>query len=676
MMKPIVASILGIAALSSVTAVQEFLSVPTYSEVNPGQSVTLLCEVANKGGECRWEKDGTPVGIFPDKYEWAGDLKTGNCSLLILDTSAEYDDGVWQCQVTASNFKLSDSLISDGAEVVVRAPPTSVTLVSKRGEVAPGSSVVTMAGSRLDIKCVTYGGNPVPRLSFSLNGRPVASESSQINTRLASGGWKSSLQLSYIPSKDQDEAELLCHAHQEALVTPLEARSRLSVQFTPTVTSVNANSSELNEGDSLSLHCQVESNPASSIAWKRLSEPGVIIGRGDTLILTNIDLSMNGVYICEAENEVGIGEGRSVAVKTNHAPIIRHVGPSPSLMLLRGQTLRLSCLAEASPAPSYTWVQRTLAGDLVLRSSEVMDTGDLVLEEVSYEDSGEFLCRASNIVGGQPREVLSEPVSVEVRGAPEVRQDGTVQDIILTEGETLDLRLKFCSNPTPVISWRFGQLILDASKSNVEKTDAENNCAVSNLKINEIGMEDAGEYFLAVENEHGHAEQRIVITVVKNIFTREIIIAMVAGSLLTIALVTLVTVTRCRACSSEKVRDVESCGTSTTSDNNKNEKLDSDNESQNIVFNESYEKFESHDVVPDSLDKPRAYRPSYTDLCDFPRSANGGSMRVTNTATVDKMISRYNSNILDHINTINFTQYNNQDNIYYWRQNFDNKIYS
>ena len=53
MMKPIVASILRIAALSSVTAVQEFLSVPTYSEVNPGQSVTLLCEVANKGGECR-----------------------------------------------------------------------------------------------------------------------------------------------------------------------------------------------------------------------------------------------------------------------------------------------------------------------------------------------------------------------------------------------------------------------------------------------------------------------------------------------------------------------------------------------------------------------------------------------------------------------------------------------
>ena len=59
---------------SSVASIQKFLSVPTYSEVNPGEEMVLLCEVENKGGECRWEKDGTPVGIFPDKYEWAGEI--------------------------------------------------------------------------------------------------------------------------------------------------------------------------------------------------------------------------------------------------------------------------------------------------------------------------------------------------------------------------------------------------------------------------------------------------------------------------------------------------------------------------------------------------------------------------------------------------------------------------
>ena len=122
-MKLVFSLLLIVAALSSVTAVQEFISVPTYSEVNPGQSVTLVCEVAHKGGECRWEKDGTPVGMYRDKYEWDGDQSSGDCSLRVKEANIEYDNGVWQCQVTASDFTQQDTLISEGAELVVRGEP-------------------------------------------------------------------------------------------------------------------------------------------------------------------------------------------------------------------------------------------------------------------------------------------------------------------------------------------------------------------------------------------------------------------------------------------------------------------------------------------------------------------------------------------------------------------------
>ena len=91
--------ILGSLVHQSALGLQEFLETPSYSEVNPGTRVVLPCFVKDKGGECRWEKDGNPVGIFEDKYEWAGNLNKGNCSLAILDASSEYDDGVWQCQV-------------------------------------------------------------------------------------------------------------------------------------------------------------------------------------------------------------------------------------------------------------------------------------------------------------------------------------------------------------------------------------------------------------------------------------------------------------------------------------------------------------------------------------------------------------------------------------------------
>ena len=98
---------------------QKFSTVPTYKEVNPGGSVSRAGVVCARKGECRWGEDGVPVGLYPGKYEMAGQ-EEGDCSLRILAASMEYDNGVWQCQVTASDFTQKDTLISDGAQLVVR----------------------------------------------------------------------------------------------------------------------------------------------------------------------------------------------------------------------------------------------------------------------------------------------------------------------------------------------------------------------------------------------------------------------------------------------------------------------------------------------------------------------------------------------------------------------------
>ena len=94
---------------------------PANQEVNPSGDVVLRCAIRAMRGECRWEKDGTPVGIFPGKYEWAaGSPAGGDCSLRILDARLAYDDGVWQCSVTPSSYLARDALISEGAQVVIR----------------------------------------------------------------------------------------------------------------------------------------------------------------------------------------------------------------------------------------------------------------------------------------------------------------------------------------------------------------------------------------------------------------------------------------------------------------------------------------------------------------------------------------------------------------------------
>ena len=111
---------LFLVILPTVACIQEFIEEPSETVVNPGQDFVLMCLVRNKVGECRWEKDGTPVGMFEGKYEWAGNILSGDCGLVVSDARAEYDNGSWLCQVTASDFTQKDPLISRQAAVQVR----------------------------------------------------------------------------------------------------------------------------------------------------------------------------------------------------------------------------------------------------------------------------------------------------------------------------------------------------------------------------------------------------------------------------------------------------------------------------------------------------------------------------------------------------------------------------
>ena len=74
---------------------------------------------------CRWEQkkeDGSvqPLGFYPGKREWAGEVAAGDCSLRILEADSSYDTGRYVCQVTASGFRETDTLISREAVLSVR----------------------------------------------------------------------------------------------------------------------------------------------------------------------------------------------------------------------------------------------------------------------------------------------------------------------------------------------------------------------------------------------------------------------------------------------------------------------------------------------------------------------------------------------------------------------------
>jgi len=656
------------------TALQSFIEIPTYSEVNPGYDVVLLCQIKNKGGECRWEKDGNPVGIFKDKYEWAGDLSSGNCSLRILDSSSEYDDGVWQCQVTASNFKEGDSLISEGGEVVVRAPPKEIYFVSGQKVIKETDIAVNgTTGNALDLQCISRGGNPIPKIRYTLDGTIMETESVQENIRLSDGGWETSLQFPIILAKKNHGSIVSCYVEHDALKMPLISNVELNVAYAPSITQISINQTNVDEGDSISMFCALDTNPAANISWKKLNNPDHILGTGEVLVLTDVDEKSNGFYICEAVNVAGKSEGKSGEVRINFAPVITQIGPSQEIMVVAGKSLTITCSAEGSPPPNYRWLQQTLSGEIFVRGYEQ----ELEIESVNYEHAGQFFCEANNVVGGKKKESLSEPINVEIRGAPVIDFLSHPKELVIAAGEDLEIRTRFCSNPKPIISWRSDENrpLVETDRRTFEMdTEYGTPCSISILKISPTQIGDSGEYILQIENEHGISSHLINIIIVESGLSREILIAIIAGSILTLILFLFVIISTCKC--KTKPKDVESCGTSTTSDNTRNEKLD--NSDEDLVFNESYEKLQP-DLIPSSIRTPsppvKTNRASYNELC-FPKSANCGSMRVKKQQNMDDMLNVYNSNILDHINTMSYTNYVSQDNIYHWRKTVDNQLYN
>lgn len=66
------------------------------------------------------------MGMYPHKYEWASaNQENGDCSIWIKAAQLEFDDGNWECQVTASDFHTQDALTSHPVRLVVRGKDTN-----------------------------------------------------------------------------------------------------------------------------------------------------------------------------------------------------------------------------------------------------------------------------------------------------------------------------------------------------------------------------------------------------------------------------------------------------------------------------------------------------------------------------------------------------------------------
>uniref|UniRef100_A0AAQ4P6R3 Ig-like domain-containing protein n=1 Tax=Gasterosteus aculeatus aculeatus TaxID=481459 RepID=A0AAQ4P6R3_GASAC len=153
-------------------------------------------------------------------------------------------------------------------------------------------------------------------------------------------------------------------------------------------------SAEMLEGDSVTLTCSTDANPAASYTWYK--EDGTsdsrLLSEEPQLVFSSIQSSDSGNYSCTAENQLGRKTSDFISIDVKYGPQRPSVSVSPSAEMLEGDSVTLTCSADANPAANYTWYKEH--EDSPRASGQIFTITDFTAEH-----SGKYYCEAQNEMG-------------------------------------------------------------------------------------------------------------------------------------------------------------------------------------------------------------------------------------------------------------------------------------
>ncbi|XP_010616381.1 myosin light chain kinase, smooth muscle isoform X1 [Fukomys damarensis] len=418
-------------------ALPKFESKPQSLEVSEHETVKFRCNVSGiPKPEVAWFLEGVPVRTREGTIEVYED---GGSHYLCLLRVRAGDSGRYSCTAFNSQGRVSCSW---------------TLLVEKQAkmEVAPSFSSVlkdctVVEGQDFVLQCSVQG-NPVPQITWLLNGQPIQYAHSICQAGVA--------ELRIQDTLPEDDGVYTCLAKNtsgqascSARVTVHEKKSdRKSgllplAPTKPTAPVFLQGLSDLRvmDGSQVTMTVQVSGNPPPEVIWLhngseiQESEDFHFEQRGTqhSLCIQEVFPEDMGTYTCEAWNSAGAV--RTQALLTVQEP---QDGTQPwfiskprSVTASLGQSVLISCAIAGDPFPSVHWLRD---GQALSRDSghfEVLQNEDvftLVLKNVQPWHAGQYEILLRNQVGECSCQVSlvlqSSPVSSLTRGREPASREG------------------------------------------------------------------------------------------------------------------------------------------------------------------------------------------------------------------------------------------------------------
>ncbi|KAL1117792.1 hypothetical protein AAG570_004107, partial [Ranatra chinensis] len=188
----------------------------------------------------------------------------------------------------------------------------------------------------------------------------------------------------------------------------------LLVRRPPVISDNSTRSLIVSEGQQVTLECYAGGYPPPRILWRRennaILPTGGSMYRGNVLKISAIHKEDRGTYYCIAENGVGKGARRNVAVEVEFSPVISV--PRPRLGQALQYDMDLECHVEAYPPPAIVWtkdgIQLTNNQHYSISHFATADEfTDTTLRAITIEKRqyGVYVCKAINKLGSAEAQV-------------------------------------------------------------------------------------------------------------------------------------------------------------------------------------------------------------------------------------------------------------------------------
>ncbi|KAL2086720.1 hypothetical protein ACEWY4_017779 [Coilia grayii] len=440
--------------------------------VTEGQSVTLTCR-----SSC--PVDTNPTYIWYHTRQPVTNQHTISGNTLTLSSVSKRDAGRYSCALRGHEDH----------------PSPSVCVLNCWSVVYTHQSICAVKGSSVDLGCsYSYPSNVIVTETFwhkpeMMEDLSKKGEYANRVTYLGNNDSDSAMRIEDLRESDSGEYRFRFLTNDTAgrfSGSPGISLSVLTLQVEMSPTTVT-------EGQSVTLTCRptCDTGVEPTFVWYKNGLPVANQRRTTyrTMTINSVSKTHSGRYSCAVQGHEN-HPSPAVALNVQYSPKNTSASISPSSNIVEGNSVTLTCSSDANPpVHNYTWYK-------INRGETTVGSGqNYNIFNINSEDTGQYYCRATNVVGFSNSTFLS----IDVFYSPKNTSASISPSSNIVEGNSVTLTCSSDANP-PVHNYTW-------YKINRGVTTVGSG---QNHSINIIKSEDTGQYYCRMENSVGSTNSTVL----------------------------------------------------------------------------------------------------------------------------------------------------------------------